>query len=121
LFELERTFKGHLVQHPYNEQGQLQLDQVAQSLVQPDLQFLQGAHTDMYPLNVIGCHNVFHANTALIRFYPIKDKILKSRSWRDAPHRFSKVERFHSDPITTRILILSVFFLKFFLAICISV
>ena len=37
-FELEGTIKGHLVQLPCNEH----LDQVAQSLVQPDLQCLQG-------------------------------------------------------------------------------
>ena len=40
--ELEGTFKGHLVQLPYNEQGHLQLDQDAQSLVHPDLECLQG-------------------------------------------------------------------------------
>ena len=34
-FELERTFKGHLVQTYCNKQGYLQLHQVAQSLVQP--------------------------------------------------------------------------------------
>ena len=32
-FKLEGTFKGNLVQIPYNEQGHLQLDQVAQTLV----------------------------------------------------------------------------------------
>jgi len=35
---LEGTFKGHLVQHPCNEKGHLQLDQVAQSPVQPALE-----------------------------------------------------------------------------------
>ena len=40
--ELEGTFNGHLVQLPCNEQGYLQLNQVAQSLVQPDLEILQG-------------------------------------------------------------------------------
>ena len=39
--ELERTFKGHLVQLPYNEQGHLQLEQAAQSPIQPDLECLQ--------------------------------------------------------------------------------
>ena len=38
-FELEGTLKGHVV--PCNEQGHLQLNQVAQSLVQPDLECLQ--------------------------------------------------------------------------------
>jgi len=37
--ELEGTFKGHL---PRNKQGRAQLDQVAQSLLQPDLESLQG-------------------------------------------------------------------------------
>jgi len=40
--ELEGTFKGHLVQLPCNEQGHLRLDQVAESLVQPGLESLQG-------------------------------------------------------------------------------
>ena len=41
-FGLEGTFKGHLVQAPCNEQGHLQLDQAAQSPVQPDPGCLQG-------------------------------------------------------------------------------
>ncbi|KAK4825368.1 hypothetical protein QYF61_027121 [Mycteria americana] len=41
-FWLEGTFKGHPVQSPCNEQGHLQLDQVAQSPIQPDLDCLQG-------------------------------------------------------------------------------
>ena len=41
-FELEGTFKGHLVQLPCNEQGHLQLDQIAQSPIQPDTECLQG-------------------------------------------------------------------------------
>ena len=41
-FGLEGTFKGHLVQPSCNEQGHLQLDQVAQSPVQPDLEYFQG-------------------------------------------------------------------------------
>ena len=42
LSELEGTFKGHLLQPPCNERGHLQLDQVAQSPIQPDLECLQG-------------------------------------------------------------------------------
>jgi len=38
-FELEGTLKGHLVQHPCNDQHQLS---VAQSPLQPDLECLQG-------------------------------------------------------------------------------
>ena len=41
-FEMEGTLKGHLVQFPCNEQGHLQLSQVAQNLFQPDLECLQG-------------------------------------------------------------------------------
>ena len=41
LFEKEGTLKGHLVQLSCNEQGHLQLHQVAQSSVQPDLECLQ--------------------------------------------------------------------------------
>jgi len=36
-FGLEGTFKGHLIQPLCNEQGHLQLDQVAQSPIQPGL------------------------------------------------------------------------------------
>jgi len=39
---LEGTFKGHLVQLPCNKYGHLQLDQVAQSPVQPGLECFQG-------------------------------------------------------------------------------
>ena len=41
-FGLEGTFKGCLAQIPDNKQGHLQLDQVAQSPIQPDLQCFQG-------------------------------------------------------------------------------
>jgi len=39
---LEGTPKGHPVQPPWNKQGHLQLDQVAQSPVQPNLECFQG-------------------------------------------------------------------------------
>jgi len=42
LFELEGNLKCHLVQLLCNEQGHLQLDQIAQSRVQPVLERLQG-------------------------------------------------------------------------------
>jgi len=42
FLELEETFKGHLVQLPCNEQRHAQLDQVAQDLIQPGLECLQG-------------------------------------------------------------------------------
>ena len=41
-FGLEGTFKGHLGQDPCNEKAHLQLDQVAQSPVRPDLEGSQG-------------------------------------------------------------------------------
>jgi len=41
-FRLGGMFAGHLVQPLYHEQGHLQLDQVAQSPVQPDPQYFQG-------------------------------------------------------------------------------
>jgi len=37
-FVLEGAFEGQLAQPPCNEQGHVQLDQVAQSSVQPDLE-----------------------------------------------------------------------------------
>jgi len=45
LFELEETLKGHLVQLPCIEQGHLQLHQVAQRPIQPDLECLQRPST----------------------------------------------------------------------------
>ena len=53
--ELEGTFKVHLVQLPCNEQGHPQLDQVAQGLIQPRLESLQGwgiHHTSGQPVPV---------------------------------------------------------------------
>jgi len=44
-FEFKRTFKGHLLQLLYNEQGHPQIDQVAQSLIHPGLESLQGQGT----------------------------------------------------------------------------
>ena len=41
-FELEGTLKGHLAQLPLTKQLYLLLDQVAQSPVQPDLEYIQG-------------------------------------------------------------------------------
>ena len=41
-FELEGTFRGHAVQPVCSEQGDLQLDQVARSSVQPGLECFQG-------------------------------------------------------------------------------
>ena len=41
-FKLEGTFKGHPVQLPCNEQTHVQLYQVAQGLIQPHLQSVQG-------------------------------------------------------------------------------
>lgn len=40
--ELEGTIKDHLVQLPCNKQGHTQLDQVAQGLIQPYPESLQG-------------------------------------------------------------------------------
>ena len=58
LFELEGTYKGHLVQLSCNEQGHLQLHQVTQSPVQSDLGCLQGwviYHLYGQPVPVLYC------------------------------------------------------------------
>lgn len=47
-FELKGTLEGYLVQFPCSEQGYLQLDKIARSPVQPDLEFIQG--WDIYHL-----------------------------------------------------------------------
>ena len=52
LFELKRVFKGHLVQLHCNEQGHLQLHQVAQSSAQSDLGRFQGWASTTSPGNV---------------------------------------------------------------------
>jgi len=41
-FELKGTFNGQLVQPAFNERGHLQLDEGAQSPIQPDLDCLWG-------------------------------------------------------------------------------
>ena len=41
-FGLKGTFRGHLAQPACSEQGHLQLDQVAQSPIQPGLEYFQG-------------------------------------------------------------------------------
>jgi len=38
LFDLIGTFTNHLVQLPFSEQGHLQLDQVVQSPIQPNIE-----------------------------------------------------------------------------------
>jgi len=54
-FELEGNFKGHLVQLLCSEQGHLQLDQVAQSSVQPDLECLQTWTSMAFLSNLLQC------------------------------------------------------------------
>lgn len=52
LFDLEGSFKSQLVQHPWNEQGRLQLEQVSLSSIQPDLEcLLRGNHGGEYQLS----------------------------------------------------------------------
>jgi len=48
-FGLEGTFTGHPAQPPCSEQGHLQLDQAAQSPVQPGLESSQGWGIDHLP------------------------------------------------------------------------
>jgi len=43
-FELEGTFKGHLIQLPCSEEGHLQLGQITQSPVQPECLQGEGSH-----------------------------------------------------------------------------
>ena len=52
-FELEGTFKG-----PVYEQGHLQLDQVAQRLIQPDSECLQGW----------GIHHIFGHSVPVLHY-----------------------------------------------------
>ena len=57
--ELERTFRGHIAQLPYNEQEHAQLDQVAQGLIQLRLErFRDGA-------SITSLGNLFQCLTTL--------------------------------------------------------
>jgi len=53
---LEGTIKGHLAQLPCSEQGHLQLDQVVQSPVQPDLERFQGWGIDHLSVQTVKQH-----------------------------------------------------------------
>ena len=55
LFELEGTLESDRVQLSCNEQGHLQLDQVAQSPVQPDLGCLQGQGIHHLSVHSVKC------------------------------------------------------------------
>ena len=59
-FGLDETCKGHLVQAPCNKQGHLQQDQVAQSPIQPDLEWFHADST-----NSLG--NLFQCFTLIIK------------------------------------------------------
>ena len=77
-FGLEGTFRCHLVQPPCSEQGHLQLDQAAQSPVQPDLECFQGWAT-------LG--NLFQCFTTLTakNFFLISSLNLPSLSLKQLP------------------------------------
>ena len=100
-FGSEGTFRAHLAQLPYNEQGHLQLDQVAQSPIQPDLECCQGwgiYHLSGQSVPVFHhprCKNFFLISSLnlpsfslkLLTFCPIATMIKKRRSerkiWKD--------------------------------------
>ena len=83
LFELEGTLRSHLVQLPCNEQGHLQLNQVAQSPVQPqpDLKCLQGW----------GIHQFHRFNTLILKnFFLIASQNVSSFSLKPFPLALSQ-------------------------------
>ena len=58
---MEGTFKGLLVQPPCNKHGHLQIDQITQSPIQPDLECFQGQgtyHLSGQPVSVF--HHPYH-------------------------------------------------------------
>lgn len=70
--ELEGIFKGHVVQLPCTEQACLQLDQVAQRLIQPDFGCLQERgiyHISGLPVTVLSHlspkHSLTHSKNEL--------------------------------------------------------
>ena len=66
FFGLERTLKGHLVQHPWNEQEHLQLDQVAQSLVHlPHPAGYTSFDAVQDTVGFLGCEGTLLVNTQL--------------------------------------------------------
>ena len=67
---MEGTLQCHLVQFPCNEQGHLQLDQVAQSPVQPDLWCLQGQgiyHLSGQPVSVP--HHPYLGKSTYVKYF----------------------------------------------------
>jgi len=76
--QLEWTFKGHPVQPPCSEQGHPQLDQIAQSPLQPDHECLQGR--DIHHLSGQPVPMPHHSHCK--RFFFISNLSLPSRSLR---------------------------------------
>ena len=64
LFELEGALTGYLVQPPCNEQGHLQLAQVVQSPIQPDLECLQGWGIHHLSGQPVQCFTTFTVSVA---------------------------------------------------------
>jgi len=66
-FGLEGTFRGHPAQPPFSEQGYLQLDQVAQSPVQPGLEGFQGWGLHYLSGQLVPVfHHPYHKNFFLV-------------------------------------------------------
>ena len=71
-FRLEGTFKDQLVQPPFNEQGHLQPDQVAQSSVQPDFECLQGCGVYHFLVNLCPCYTTLIVKTFFLPYIQSK-------------------------------------------------
>ena len=92
-YELEGTLEGPSSPNPCNEQGHLQLHQVAQSPVQPDLECLQGwsihclsgqpvpvPHHSYYNFFLISNLNLFSSSLNLFRLVLSQQTVLKTLS-----------------------------------------
>ena len=80
-FELEGIFEGHLVQLPFREQGHLQVDQVAQSLVQPDLKCVEEwdiSHLSGQPISML--HFLSFPQLVLIVGVAVTEVISRTRN-----------------------------------------
>ena len=75
-FELEATLKGHLVPRPCKEQGHLPPDEVALSLVQPDLKRLSGQPPPLWArrsgASPPSCQNFFRTSNLNPPSFPLK-------------------------------------------------
>jgi len=89
-FGLGGTFQGHLAQSPCNEQEHLQLDQVAQSPVQPGLECSQGWGIMDGITSTVPCW--YHDYGIMITCVFALEEVPKAHTWCGVKHLQKKAE-----------------------------